>query len=110
MDFLREGYSPDRPTDDPTFEQRFRLIREAEVLALDEAEKFKPTEWAANLFLDLMDDRWRYIETHLTLCAMNTDFFTLADPIRDRFQDGRAKIVEVGGKSWRRLNHWSDDL
>jgi len=43
------------------------------VLALDEVDRFKATEWAHEKLFVLIDTRYRQIETHLTVFGTNTD-------------------------------------
>ena len=108
--------APDPPADPPpiasapTYDQRWALIQDADLLAIDELEKYNATDWAARQFLELIDYRWRHIESRLTLLAMNSDWFKHLDPaLRDRCQDGRARIVAVSGSSYRPAMHWSDE-
>lgn len=110
LKYLRAGFDPEKPHTDPSYDQRWALIQDADLLAIDELEKYNATDWAAKQFLALIDHRWRFMANKLTLLAMNGDWFRVLDPtIRDRCQDGRAKIVEVSGTSYRPALHWSDD-
>ena len=110
LTYLRAGFDPNRPHATPSYDQRWALIQDAELLAIDELEKYNATDWAARQFLELIDYRWRHIESRLTLLAMNGDWSKRLDPaIRDRCQDGRARIVEVSGSSYRPVLHWSDE-
>lgn len=110
LKYLRAGFNPERPHTEPNYDQRWQLIQDADLLAIDELEKYNATDWAAKQFLALIDYRWRFMATKLTLLAMNGNWFTTLDPtIRDRCQDGRAKVVEVSGTSYRPALHWSDD-
>lgn len=43
------------------------------VLALDEVDRFKVTDWAHEKLFVLIDTRYRQIDTHLTLFATNSD-------------------------------------
>jgi hypothetical protein len=43
------------------------------VLALDEVDRFKVTDWAHEKLFVLIDTRYRQLDTHLTLFATNTD-------------------------------------
>ena len=80
LTYLRAGFDPNRPHATPSYDQRWALIQDAELLAIDELEKYNATDWAARQFLELIDYRWRHIESRLTLLAMNGDWSKRLDP------------------------------
>lgn len=78
LEYLRQGYEGER------FEaqQRYRQIAEAYLLALDEVDKTRWTEWAREVVFTLMDDRYRLArergpQQRHTLLALNQNPETL---------------------------------
>src|SRR3990167_11564292 len=67
LDHLRSGY------DDPKLDyaDRYRLWQKVDVLAIDELDRFAPTEWAAEKVFGLLNSR--YEAPCLTLLATNRD-------------------------------------
>jgi len=94
---LRHQYG----AEDEGFQRRWDLLIDADVLAVDEIEKWNPTAWAVERFDELIDDRYCRLDTHVTLLAGNT-IDHLADHNRSRVQDLRARLYHIEGADVRR--------
>jgi hypothetical protein len=91
LDYLRAAYNPDNR--ELSFDSRWDLLVRAEVLALDELDEFNTTPWAMERFLRLIDERWRNMQTRLTLLATNSALSQLPPKVASRLRDGRALVV-----------------
>lgn len=93
-----------------TFEKLYDTYVKVPVLAIDEFEKFKETEWAGLRRFHLLDDRYeRATSPHqpqgVLLLASNTSPYELQDPaLRDRVLDERFEIVRLTGESVRKVS------
>lgn len=105
MDYLRQAYKPGAELD---IDERWNLLTSAEVLAVDELEKFNTTEWALERFSRLIDERWRAMGSLLTLFATNAKLERLPGDVFSRLQDGRAQVVTLVGPDMRPFNQWVD--
>lgn len=105
MDHLRQAYKPGAELD---IDERWNLLTSAEVLAVDELEKFNTTEWALERFSRLIDERWRSMGNLLTLLATNAKLERLPGDVFSRLQDGRAQVVNLAGPDMRPFNQWDD--
>lgn len=103
LDYLRQAYKPGVELD---IDQRWELLVNAEVLAIDELEKFNATEWAKERFCRLIDERWRRIGKTLTLFATNEPIERLPGDVQSRIADGRAQVITVIGSDMRPFNEW----
>lgn len=103
LDYLRQAYDPKT---DLSFDARWDLLTRCEVLALDELDEFNTTSWAMERFLRLIDERWRGMDDHLTLCATNSRLNALPDKVASRLRDGRAQVIELGGADMRPYQRW----
>lgn len=70
--------------------QRFARVR---VLVIDEFDKVKLSEWALEQITDLVDRRYRNMDTLGTVVAMNDDIHNLPAWIASRLRDGRNRVV-----------------
>ena len=95
LDDLRQTFKPKAGLD---FSQLFNDVLEAEVLCLDEIEKFSPTLWAEEKFYQIVDHRYRHWNTCVTVLATNRriglDQAILAETrfpgyLESRIMDGR---------------------
>lgn len=100
LDYLRAAYNPAN-TSELTFDARWDLLLRAEVLAIDEVDQFNATPWAMERFLRLIDERWRSMDSRLTLLATNLPVSSLPDKVSSRLRDGRAGILQTGGPDMR---------
>lgn len=100
LDYLRAAYKPGVELD---IDQRWELLISAEVLAVDELEKFSATEWAMERFCRLIDERWRAMGRLLTLFATNADLDRLPGDVQSRLRDRRAHVVALTGPDMRQF-------
>ena len=100
LDYLRAAYNP-TVTTTLTFDARWELLTHAEVLAIDEMDQFNATQWATERFLLLIDERWRNMDTRLTLLATNSRLVELPDKVYSRLRDGRAYTYSMAGPDVR---------
>lgn len=100
LDHLRRAYAPESDT---SLDARWDMLINCEVLALDELDRFKSTEWAEEKFGSFMDLRYRYMDNRLTLCAMNGKLSDLPSRVASRLNDGRARVIEMRGIDVRRV-------
>lgn len=100
LDWMRQAYGPLAKDD---YLARFDKLRQIKVLAIDEMDKPRSTEWAEEFRFNFLDDRYRSAlngET-ITLFAGNTNPASFGDVLFDRIRDGRFKIVFNGQSSAR---------
>lgn len=100
LDYLRAAYNPAN-TSELSFDARWDLLLRAEVLAIDEVDQFAATPWAMERFLKLIDERWRNLDSKLTLLATNLPPAALPDKVHSRLRDGRASILHMAGPDMR---------
>lgn len=101
INYIRAGF--DNADGEGTEQQRFKFLRSVPLLAIDEVDKVRMTEYADEFRTAFLDDRYRAAwagKAH-TVFAMNCDPMTLPHHIRDRLRDGRFKIVRNDDKSMR---------
>lgn len=105
LDYLRNAYDPGRERE-LTADQRWNLLTTVDVLALDELDQFKASEWAIEKFFALIDERWRNIDRCVTLLASNTAVANLPDKVTSRLTDRRAQLFQITGPDMRKFNTW----
>lgn len=75
---------------------RFELIKSIKVLAIDELDKVRMTDFAQEFRFDFFDERHRQAihgET-MTVFASQSKPDEMPSPLKSRFNDGRFKVVE----------------
>lgn len=84
------------PFADDSYIKRFNRLVNIPVLAIDEMDKLRETEFMQEFRFDFLDDRYQQaIAGHtITLMAGNLDPSSFPDMIWDRIRDGRFKVVE----------------
>ena len=97
---LRRGFDPEKG--EPDYDERWELLRNVQVLHIDEVDKFNTTPWAKEHWDALLNDRWRFILTNLTILTCNR-LSNLERHIRSRLGDGRARLFELTGPDHRPL-------
>ncbi len=107
LQYLRNAYDPQQAKL-VSFDARWELLVECEVLALDEFSRFATTEWALEKFHRLIDERWRHIDHRLTLVATNSELSQLDPTVMSRLKDGRAVVLQMGGKDMRQELEWDE--
>lgn len=92
---LREGIGPD-DWQIIGYIDRFDRIKEIKILAIDELDKIRSTEFSLEFQFDFLDERYRQAingET-VTIFAGQSPPSELRDPLASRIMDGRFRIVE----------------
>jgi len=111
LDNLREAYDVDQHTQ---IEAGRRLKRWASIpmLAIDEFDKVKDTDFVHEKRMRLLDDRYEAAvkRQSVTLIASNLSPEVFEDYLADRIRDGRFEIVELTTDSLRPAMDWAHDL
>lgn len=106
LDDMRAAYD----THSPSAESQRRLDWWAglPILAIDEFDRVRDTEYAAERQFLLMDRRYEKAlrGASVTLLAGNTDPALLDGYLYDRIRDGRFRVVQMNGSSLRPLMEW----
>jgi DNA replication protein DnaC len=100
LDHLRAAYAPDAPT---AFDEMWEAMTNARILALDEVDRFAPTDWAREKFFELVDQRYRSGQDHLTAFATNADLDALPGYLASRLQDRRGRVCHIAGGDMRQV-------
>lgn len=97
IDWLRDGFSDDSER------ARYDFIREVPVLALDEVDKARMTEYADEFRFKFLDDRYRLALSGeaVTVLAMNCNPRDLPYYIFSRLNDGRFEVVHNADSDFR---------
>lgn len=100
---LRSGDSPDA-------ESRIEFWQQIPVLAIDEFNRVKESDWVDERRFALMDTRYTQAIQHesITLIASNTSPEQQDSYLRDRILDGRFEVIELKGPSVRKSIHDKD--
>lgn len=106
LDYLRSAFNPSNG--EMGFDGRWQLLTTVEVLALDELDEMNTTPWAMERFLRLIDERWRNMGDHLTLCATNR-LGVLPDKVVSRLRDQRGRVLQLDGPDMRRYQSWTQE-
>lgn len=102
LDYLRAAYNPE--TRGLAFDERWELLASARILAIDEFDRWNPTEWAREKFEQLIDTRYRNRGTHLTAFAANANKDALPGYVRSRMEDSTCYLYRMSGQDVRRLS------
>ena len=99
LDYLRAGFEDGGFTE----RQRYEHLRTVPVLAIDEVDKVRLTDYARELRSAFFDDRYRLGKAGetFTLFAMNRPPSELPSHLYDRMRDGRFQIVSNHDTSMR---------
>ncbi len=92
---FQKGVSPDAITN-LGYLDRFERLLQIKVLAIEEFDKARVTDFANEFRFDFLDDRYEQAlqgET-ITLFAANSNPLELPQPLRSRIEDGRFRVVE----------------
>lgn len=92
---MDDGFSGDR--------KRYEYLKSVNVLAIDEMDKARMTDYAYEFRTAFLDDRYRLGVAHRahTVFAMNSHPKDLSDDIYDRLRDGRFAIFHNRDSSMR---------
>lgn len=108
LDYLRDAFNPKKEKDSEGYEERWEMLVNAPVLAIDELEKFSATAWSMEKFTQLLHHRYRNMAKQLTLMATNATLDGLPGDIRSRLGDGRAVVCKIVGSDLRPMNEWGE--
>ncbi len=93
--FIREAFNSNGEVKTESAFTRLARFESVPVLAIDELDKVRPTEWVKEQYTDLIDRRYRgAMDGNLgTLFAMNSDPQSMDDHIYSRLKYGGNKII-----------------
>ena len=100
LNYVRAGYAPDAQGD---ARARYERLKSVPVLAIDELDAAKMTDFAYEFRAAFLDDRYRLAiacQAH-TLFAMNGDPSELPGDLYDRMRDGRFVVFHNADASMR---------
>jgi DNA replication protein DnaC len=102
MNIIRAGYK------DNSSDTKYSKLINVKVLAIDEIDKAKESEWAQEFRTLFFDDRYRQARNKLTktVIAMNGGISDLPEHLSDRlrwgiYKEGGFRVVKVSGQSAR---------
>lgn len=89
---------------------RLKELIDMPVLAIDELDKFNPTEFAAEKLFQLFNERYQSRASTITLLGFNADRASRIPPfLRSRMADARFRLVMLQGRDLRRVMWGGDD-
>lgn len=112
INYMLQTYQKDRdgnPIVSEDYLTRFERLKNTPILAIDEVEKPKETDWMLDFRFHFLDARYRGAcnKIQLTIFAGNPHPNTIFDNVLfDRFQDGRFELIENTAPSSRRGMKW----
>ena len=100
LEYVRAGYDPNAQNG---ARARYEQLRTLPILAIDEFDVARMTDFACEFRTAFLDDRYRLAITRRahTLFAMNCDPATLPGDIYDRLRDGRFSMFHNRDRSMR---------
>ena len=101
IETLRQSYDQDRPFEEA--QRRLDHYAEVPLLAIDEFDRVRNTEFANEQRFVLMDRRYESAVRRqtITLMAANTDPRNFDGYLADRIHDGRFAVIRINGVSAR---------
>lgn len=101
IDDLRNAFSTDNPNE--VSARRLEFWTEVPILAVDEFDRIRLTEYAEERRFSLMDHRYENAirGKSITIMASNSDPRDLDGYLADRVFDGRFKVIHLTGNSFR---------
>lgn len=100
LDHLRSAYAPGANV---TFDGLLDKLTTCTVLALDEFDRYSPTEWAQEKFFQLVERRYRRGDECLTCFATNAQLDDLPQYVTSRMYDRRSHVFEIVGADLRKV-------
>lgn len=102
LDDLRAAFDAKNPSEES--QRKLDWWADLPVLAVDEFDRVRATEYAAERRFLLMDRRYEQAlrEKSITIMASNIDPMQLESYLYDRIADGRFKVVKLAGDSFRK--------
>ena len=100
LEYIRAGYAPNTPDD---ARARYERLKSLPILAIDEFDAVRMTDFAYEFRTAFLDDRYRLAVARRahTLFAMNCNPKELPGDIYDRLRDGRFVIFHNTDQSMR---------
>lgn len=100
--FIRQAFAADGGEDALSRLKRFEMVR---VLAIDEFDKIKPTEWTLEQLTEIIDRRYRLGLSGCagTVIAMNGDPRQQPEWIASRLLDGRNTVIRNDDSDLRKV-------
>lgn len=99
IDHLRDAI---RDEDGRAHSERLERLKTVPVLAVDELDKYRPTEYAEEAIFKLFDHRYRERRTLATLIGYNRERGDRIPPfLASRIRDGRFRLVTLDGADLR---------
>ena len=110
LDDLRAAFDAQNPSEES--QKRLDWWSNLPLLAIDEFDRVRATEYASERRFLLMDRRYEQAlrEKSITIMTSNSDPAALESYLFDRIQDGRFEIVKVRGDSFRPTEKYNDEL
>lgn len=100
LDHLRRAYAPDTNI---TYDGVFEKYTTCTILALDELDAFKASEWAEEKFRQLIDHRYRERSAKLTVFATNKAPQDFPGYLYSRMADRDNYLFDIAGPDLRRI-------
>lgn len=99
LQWIRAGFS------DETAQRRIDQLRAARVLAIDELDKVKESDWVIEFRNQLIDYRYRFgLDNQCgTVFAMNGEIDLLPEWLSSRLRDGRNVVIQNNDRDMRPL-------
>lgn len=85
-----------------SYDGLWQTYQTCRVLALDEFDRWSPTEWAQEKFFQLIESRYERGADLLTAFATNADLDALPSYVVSRMRDRRCLIFELSGPDLRK--------
>lgn len=108
LDDLRNAYDTGYPSKEAA--KRLRRWTDVSVLAIDELDKVKDTDFVIERRMRLLDGRYNSAKAKrsITLMASNQPPEYFDNYIADRIMDGRFEVIELTGESKRPSEAWRE--
>lgn len=101
LDSLRRTFDADDATG--SYDARWEFLTTADVLCLDEFDRWNRSPWAEEKFFQLVDARYTHQARRLTAFAGNACVEELPPYVASRIRDARNYLFELTGQDVRRL-------
>lgn len=100
LDYLRGAYEAGASL---KFDARWELLSTAQILAIDEFDRWSPTPWAREKFETLLNERYANGGQQLTAFAANAAMSDLPPYVRSRMSDSQCYLYRMSGQDVRRM-------
>lgn len=94
-----------------TYMDRFERLKRVPILAIDEFDKARMTDFADEFRFDFLDDRYEQAvkgQTCLIFASQQPPAHHLPKPVTSRFEDGRFQVINNLAGDSRRTMRWED--